>query len=157
MTTRTRLAASGVMIAAAIVALALLATRHTSAAPNSVAPYPANFTISEVGIRLSSLASGDTAAVSQAKAVELALADAGPRADGSKPYSVQLTRLTDPNYGVDGEPPIINDRLVWLVRFTGTPQPVFGPAGREEGVISYELNVVVDATTGSVLESFSYR
>jgi hypothetical protein len=49
------------------------------------------------------------------------------------------------------------DRLVWIVRFTGTPQPVYGPRGSNHGPFATELNVVVDAMTGQVLEMFSYR
>jgi hypothetical protein len=93
--------------------------------------------------------------VSQGDAIARAIGDAGGLADPNKPYSIQLTRLTDEHYGPDAGPPIVNDRLVWLVRFTGTPQPVYGP--RQPKQPATELNVVIDAATGAVLESFSYR
>jgi hypothetical protein len=66
-----------------------------------------------------------------------------------------LARVTDEHYGPDGGPLIIQDRLVWLVRFTGTPQPVYGP--RQPKNIATELNVLIDARSGEVLEAFSYR
>lgn len=84
---------------------------------------------------------------------------AGGLGDVQKPYSVQLIRFTDENYGPDGGPPILRDRLVWLIRFTGTPQRVYGVLGTKVGPadVAMELNVVLDANTGEFLESFSYR
>ena len=146
--------------AGAVALLMLSLNRAAALPPTTFAPYPDNATLSPVGIQLSPALAADVAAVGREDALKIAIADAGPLGDPSKPYSIQLTRITDLNYGEDGKPLIINSRLVWLVRFTGTPQPVFGPfreAGQPTARPATELNVVVDAATGAVLESFSFQ
>jgi hypothetical protein len=150
-----------VAVLAAALGVVWLAYRAAALPPASAAPYPPNTYISEVGVRLAEPLPGDVAKTSGDNAVRTALTNAGGLADAAKPYSVQLTRFTDENYGPDDGPRVIDGRLVWLVRFTGTPQPVFGPMwqGNQEPYPNpaMELNVVVDAESGLVLESFSYR
>jgi hypothetical protein len=145
---------------AAGVGVVLLALPAAALPPPSAAPYPSDTYISEVGIRLAEALPGDRPKLAADDAVANALADAGGLADIAKPYSVQLTRLTDEKYGPDGGPLVIDNRLVWLVRFTGTPQPVYGPPQNQSQPYpnpAMELNVVVDAESGQVLESFSFR
>ncbi len=139
----------------AIVALATVPFRASAVPPPTAEPYAPNASISEVGIRLAPPGIGDRPVLVADDAVRVAANTAGGPADLAKPYSVQLTRLTDNNYGPDQGSRVIENRLVWLVRFTGTPQPVYGP--RMPNRVANELNVVVDAATGEVLESFSYR
>jgi hypothetical protein len=150
-----------VAVAAASVGVIWLAIRAAALPPPSAAAYPPNTYISEVGVRLAEPLPGDVAKTSVDDAVRTALTNAGGLADAAKPYSVQLTRFTDENYGPDGGPRLLDSRLVWLVRFTGTPQPVFGPMwdlnDQPYPNPAMELNVVVDADTGLVLESFSFR
>jgi hypothetical protein len=136
--------------------------RPVTAAPAAQAePYPADANIEEVGVRLLPLQPGDVAKVTQDEAVAAALAAEGGLANAAKPYSIQLTRLTDEHYAPSDGPPVINNKLVWLVRFTGTPQPVYGPRSLPsqppDATVATELNVVIDAMTGTWLESFSYR
>lgn len=150
-----------VALVVAGVAVGWVALRAAAIPPPSVAPYPDDTYIGEVGIRLAAPLPGDTAKTSRDDAVRNAADDAGDLADLAKPYSVQLIRLTDENYGPAGEPLVIESRLVWLVRFTGTPQPVFGGMTRDNSKPypnpAMELNVVVDAASGQVLESFSFQ
>jgi len=49
--------------------------------------------------------------------------------------------------------PVFQDRPAWVVTITGID---FRGLGRADSV-NHEVNIVVDATTGQVLELFSYR
>jgi hypothetical protein len=49
---------------------------------------------------------------------------------------------------------LADDRLVWLVRFTGLSLPSSGPGPVQ---VNHELNVMVDANTGHVVGSVTYR
>ncbi len=139
-----------------IAGVALVGIATTAAAPKaSLEAYPNGTYISEVGVRVDGPTPGDKALISEARAISLASDASGDLADPSKPFSVQLCRFTDERYGPDGGPPLIEDRLVWLVRFTGTAQPVYGPKTPKR--VATELNVVIDASTGQYLEAFSFR
>jgi hypothetical protein len=126
--------------------------------------YPMPTLISEAGIRIDPPRASDAAGISQTDAVNRAAIQAGGLADTRNPFSAQLVRLTDLNYKDPNGALMISDRLVWLIRFTGTPQPVYGGVdpvtgeAQASGVTpATELNAVIDATTGVWLESFSFR
>lgn len=74
--------------------------------------------------------------------------------------SARLVRLSNDSYAqVDpnSRVPIrcyIQNRLVWLVTYSGLQLPAHGPSS---GRVNHELNVVIDAATGECLEMFSYR
>jgi hypothetical protein len=100
--------------------------------------------------------------------VDKAAAAAGDLADRKKPHTVQLAYVTDDAYGPTDEngnllAKTIDHRLCWLVRFTGTPQPIYGgvrPDGKAQAdgePTAEELNVVIDATSGEVLLMFSFQ
>jgi hypothetical protein len=56
--------------------------------------------------------------------------------------------------------PEFDKRPVWLLRYTGVCVPIYGPhvrGAKARECAGTELNVVVDAETGEVLDAFSYR
>ncbi len=102
------------------------------------------------------------------EALDRASAAAGHLADRGNPHSMQLAYVTNDAYGPTDENGVllmkaIDHRLSWLVRFTGTPQPVYGgrlPNGKpmaEGEPVATELNVVIDAISGEVLMMFSFQ
>jgi hypothetical protein len=123
--------------------------------------YPAPTFLADPGWRIEP--PGEQAALaklSEADAIAAATAS-GDLGDGTKLLSAQLVILTDEHYGSFDAAgvfhPTIDHRLVWLVRTTGTPVPCLGlPCGPDEPLAS-ELNVVVDALTGDVLQVASWR
>lgn len=152
---RRMLAAAGMIAVVGGILGAIGQLSVEAAGPPTLEPYAIGTYIDEVGVRILPLRADDIASVSEANAVANALQSSGGLANADIPYSVQLTRLTDDHYGPDGGPLVIDNRLVWLVRFTGTPQPAYGP--RQPKRLATELNVVIDARTGEMLEAFSYR
>lgn len=158
------------VVAAILVAglLVLSASTRTQPTPQPTAsPYPVPLVIEEAGVQLEPVRATDRASTSQDAAIAAAVKAAGGLGDPNKSFSAQLVRFTDLNRGPDGGPLLIEDRLVWLIRFTGTPQPVYGGLDPQTRLpqaklvppteIATELNVVIDATTGHYLEAFSYR
>lgn len=148
--------------------LAIVGCSLVQAAPRpTAAPYPVPLLIEEAGVRLEPVRPGDGPTVSQDAAIAAAAKAAGGLGDLNRPFSAQLVRFTDLNRGPDGGPLVIEGRLVWLIRFTGTPQPVYGGLDPVSGApqaelvppdeVATELNVVIDATTGTYVEAFSYR
>jgi len=123
--------------------------------------YPAPTFLADPGWRIEP--PGDQAAlaeVSEADAIAAATAtdDLG---GGTKLLSVQLVIFTDDHYGSFDAAgtfhPTIDHRLVWLVRTTGTPVPCLGLSCGPDEPLASELNVVVDAVTGDVLQVASWR
>ncbi|MGH2442206.1 MAG: hypothetical protein ACRDFX_03460 [Chloroflexota bacterium] len=51
--------------------------------------------------------------------------------------------------------PVIKDRPVWIVSFTGVKYPITSPRAR--GLFHTGISVVVDALTGKALESYNYQ
>jgi hypothetical protein len=152
---------AAVTVAASL--LAALGVIHVVGQSDQIVPgYDLPAIIDEVGAKLEPPPQGaDGAALPRLKAIDLAAAAAGGLADRENPLSAQLIRYTNMNRGtVDGagvSVPDVRERLVWLVRFTGTPQPLYGPPGAVAGPPASELNVVLDAVSGDVIEMFSYR
>ncbi len=162
----------GRIVAAAFSVIAIaggvaLARGANSTAYRLVPGYDLPTKIDEVGASLNSFPSGlitsqyidaNTAVANAAKA-------AGHLATSTNPLSVQLVLYTSGHANVDAdgvEQPAVHDRPAWIVRFTGTPQPIYGPMGQDgqavdPGVVATELNVVIDAASGAVIEMFSYR
>jgi hypothetical protein len=101
--------------------------------------------------------------ISAERAQELALLYAGALAEKPKGVSVQHVLFTDSkrsDLGADGAmaQPFVNVSA-WVVRFTGVPQPIFGPYGSttDGAAVAQELNVVIDAESGEYIEMFSYQ
>lgn len=94
-------------------------------------------------------------------------AEAGAFAGTLKPLSSQLALVTNDDYGPVGAAGVvlklIDHRLAWLIRFAAEEQPVYGGMradGRRmnAGVDpATELNVLVDARTGEILQMFSFQ
>jgi hypothetical protein len=102
------------------------------------------------------------------RALAVATEAAGHLADAAKPYSAQLAEVTKDDYGTDdgagGILKLIDHELCWVVRFTGTEQPVYGgvssdgtPMAARVTATATELNVLVDARSGAVLLMFSFQ
>lgn len=134
-----------------------------------VAPYPAGSVVmGSIHLDDPGYAVDDPTLISPDEAVRLAAAAAGGLADAAKPHSVQLAVVTNDDYGPTDERGVvvgklIDHRLCWVVRFTGTEQPVYGGL-RSNGVpmaadtvAATELNVVIDAKSGEVVEMFSFQ
>lgn len=102
-----------------------------------------------------------TSTMSLAAAVTLAREYAGDLAVDPSGISAQMAEFTDTSrleLGEDGvEHLAFAGVAAWIVRFTGVPQPIFGPLGASSAPPATELNVVMDATTGAYLEMFSFR
>jgi hypothetical protein len=158
-----------ILLGGGALTLLLAATLGSAlAAPKPVVErYPVPTVIDEVGIRLDPAAVDDPAFVTEDEAIRTASGVAGSGADMNKPFSVQLVRFTDLHYRPESGVPVFGGRLAWLVRFTGTPQPLYGgidpntglsmASGVPDDEIATELNVVIDALTGEYLESFSFK
>ena len=88
--------------------------------------------------------------ISVAKAVSLARANVGDGPSSARP-GVTFGDFTDG---------LVQDHAVYIVTFTGNfSPPSWGPRGKRHGPppMNHEENVVVDASSGSVLEWYSYR
>ncbi len=149
----------------AVAAMAALVTGAvvwaTAVGQTRLPGYPEPTTLAEVGFRIEPAGERATVAtISEAEAIARADAAAGGLGDPRKPLSAQLVLLTDEHYGTfDAKGtfhPTIDRQLVWLVRFSGTPQPCYGLCGPGDPVAT-ELNVVVDAVSGDVLLMTSFR
>lgn len=140
-----------------------------SAAGVPVVPYANGSTLMDsIRIEDPGNRSSEPGLLSASQAVEKAAQAAGRLADASKPKSVQLAIVTNDTYGtVDGDGRLvekfIDERLCWVVRFTGTPQPVYGGLRKDltpmadGSPTATELNVALDAMTGEVLMMFSFQ
>jgi hypothetical protein len=110
---------------------------------------------------LLSHASGNPA-ISAHEAMDLAREYAGVLALTPEDVSVQYVTFTDTRRGTADAngtvTPAFKDVRAWIIRFRGVPQPVFGRGGAGSAPLpAQELNVVVDAITGSYLEMFSFQ
>jgi len=134
-----------------------------------VAPYAAgSIVMGSIHLDDPGSAASDPTLISATEAVRLAAAAAGGLADAAKPHSVQLAVVTNDDYGPTDErgvvvQKLIDHRLCWVVRFTGTEQPVYGGLGPDgvpmaaDAVAATELNVVIDARSGDLVEMFSFQ
>lgn len=117
----------------------------------------------EIGVEFLPAANSVVPLVSQDEATELAL-KAVPEGDPERStaipghYRLSQIHMETKSAAEAGSPATESDPVVWLVTFKGVETPVFGPAGASEGVRpATELNAVVDASTGEVLQLFSYK
>lgn len=107
----------------------------------------------------------DTAKISPVEATKLVASTYGFVNDGGKVTHVQLSTVTNTQYGKELEKnlekpsqvdPIIEDRLAWVVEFEGFRPFISGPLGAkhdsaEDAKIVAHLIGVVDPATGDVL------
>ncbi len=105
-----------------------------------------------------------SSAVAQSRALEAAQAQVGSRFSDQHPVvESKLYLFTDSEYGptdANGKiQPLYMNRLVWVVSYEGIN--FYGSSGPRGQTIDKrpftEFNVVIDATTGEVLEAYSYQ
>jgi hypothetical protein len=163
---RTRLAI-GVLLAV-VAAIGLRTSLTAAAGVPTISGYPAETTIANgVEIEAPTAAQvGDSANLNSDKAFDLAVSAAGALIDPLQPHSIQLVQLTNDRYGpMDSAgvvQKLVDHELVWLVRFTGKPQPVYGGLKNigipmDPGPAATELNVALDAKTGALVQMFSFQ
>ncbi len=168
---RHRLQFSAVLGAFVILGGSYLVNRAdgASAAGTPIVPYAAGTTLMDsIRIEDPGIKASEPGLLSASQAVEMAADAAGRLADANKPRSVQLAIVTNDTYGTVDEngrltKKFVDHRLCWVVRFTGTPQPVYGglrkdfTAMADHAPQATELNVALDAMTGEVLMMFSFQ
>ncbi len=104
-----------------------------------------------------------TPAITADQAIAAARSEAAGLADSATGVSAQFVLFTDRHRGTVDENGSItltfNAVPAWIIRFTGVPQPVFGPlrADGQTPRAAQELNVIVDARTGAYMEMFSFQ
>jgi hypothetical protein len=77
--------------------------------------------------------------------------------EGASAVTPRLALYTRWNRSMRAKP-LHKDLLVWILRFEGVCVPVMGPPQPfPPQCAGTEINVVVDASTGRVLEAYSYR
>lgn len=162
------------MSAAVLAIVALIAATYVGERIDAVSAATGLGTYAEGSILMGSIhvddpgiAALDPGVMDLGAALDRAASAAGPLADRSKPYSAQLASMTNDTYGpVDGEgnvEKVVDHRLSWLVRFSGTQQPIYGGYIPGVGAMAdsinpaTEINVVIDAKTGEVLLMFSFQ
>lgn len=70
--------------------------------------------------------------------------------------SARYVRFSDDDFApadAENAKPFIQERLAWLITITNVDLMSRGGSGS----VNHEVHIVVDATSGKVLESFSYR
>ena len=130
--------------------------------------------IGDFGIEIK--ATDETPSLSENEAIEIAKKDAEPRIRNKKVESIMAiyVKLTDrpggrnnPALILPGTNIIMEDIPVWIVTFHGADILYVGPglmvnskgehaAPTVDPYVYGDLNIVIDANTGNVLESFSY-
>jgi hypothetical protein len=113
--------------------------------------------LEQVGITVA--ATSDDSAVTASDATKGAIAGV-PLLDGAKSSAASLVTFTDTHSGKVGSDgsvdPTYVDREAWIVIFSNSPMPLFGPAGTKSGFYDSDTAVLVDAKTGVFLEAIAF-
>lgn len=129
--------------------LALLAASGVNAEPPE--GIPPGFAMPGIRVQALDASTLDVPTVASGKAVDAA------RGHWQWPEGAQvaarLVMLSDDQWLDPARKPVLQDRPVWLVTVTGIEFYGRGPTDD----VNHEVNLVVDALTGEVLELFSYR
>ena len=171
---RVRRAAIGIGFALLAVGCARPASNSAAVAagePSSVgavSPYEAPMSLPDLGIMFDEAAE-EQPTVDASEAIQIAQKEFENFVSEATSVATAFGLFTDTNYGpVDGEEGPVTPSFVkvpaWIVTFNGlkmegaggVPVDPKSPLPRESRP-NTELNVVIDATTGEVIEAFTYR